>query len=158
MQNWLSRGLLTSGKIEGGGVQGKFRLLDFFNVMQIAIAKELIDIGVPAGTALRKAQDFAHVGNGPINGLPERLPGLPFHTSHGLTVLAVSADRTWEDLWVKGRDTYTSIRHNLNAETFVAINATRVFQRVCDGLVTFTGNPDLSPGKVLDAEYKSPAA
>jgi hypothetical protein len=81
LQNWLRRGLLVGQKdspIMGGGSPGRHRRFTFFNVMEIAVAKSLTDLGVDVATAFLAAREFAHTGEGPLPNIPERSPGVVF--------------------------------------------------------------------------------
>ena len=89
LQNWLKRQLIIGQKtIEGGGVQGRHRQWSFFNLMEIAAAKALIDVGMTdLNSAFQAANRFAHVGQGPDGYTPERSPGCPHTKFPGITLL-----------------------------------------------------------------------
>lgn len=162
IQNWVSRKMVIGHReddITGGGTKGKSRMFSFRSVMNFAIAKELLKHGVATAEALRAAADFAHVsGGGNIFGLPDREPGLPFHYNLGATVFAVGLNRTWEDLWKPGEnyDTYGKIRHVVGS-SFIAIDASGVFDQVCARLMLLTGRREFHPNAILDAAYPQDA-
>jgi hypothetical protein len=152
LQNWLKRGVIVGHRdedIEGGGIQGNHRKFSFFAVMQIAVAKALIDAGV---TDLKKAFDaavgFAHIGGGPIGNVePGRIPALPFHFKHGETLLVVSERRKSVILHRPNVDDFHVIRHRLQSPaSWVTVDAGEVFRRVCAAL-------GKHPSAVMDAEY-----
>lgn len=89
LQNWIRRDLIVGqGQIEGGGSPGRHRRFSFFNLMEIAIAKALLDAGLgDLQRTTQAAKHFAHVGRGEIGDRPERLPGFPF--KDGKTLLIV---------------------------------------------------------------------
>ena len=164
LQNWLKRRVVVGHReadIEGGGVKGKHRRFSFFALMQISIAKALIDAGV---TDLKQAFDaamiFAHSGDGAgewveDDGLREgvedvRHPGYPFHFSMGDTLLATAGGKTCVVLDKPGTSLFTTVKSNLQiANGFTVIDAGVVFDRVCMALGSH-------PNIVLDDAY--PAA
>ncbi len=100
LQGWLRRGLVfDQDKIEGGGKQGRHRRYTFFTVMQIAVARALMQAGMTnPRAAFAAAAVFAHTGRS----MPRlrRLPGMPFPTEEGATFLATAGEQTvlWADL------------------------------------------------------------
>jgi len=135
LQSWLKRDLLIGkpgAPIEGGGVSGAHRRFTFFTVMEIAIAKELIETGLSAANAIKAAQHFAHVGEGPVYGNPERWPSLPF-LNFGMaarTLLCVSGDKSIEILWELKTDVIPTIRSRLRSTSFIVLEVDEVFDRV----------------------------
>ena len=153
IQNWVKRKLIVGHrKIEGGGSQGKHRRFTFFNVMEISMAQALMEMHMGAKEAFAAAAQFAHGEGGAVAGLPLRLAALPFHPSHGYTIFGVAGERTFEEIWMPGsdRDTYAKLRHHLGADHFLTVNATKIFNEVCDRM-------QCSPIEVLDATYPEDA-
>lgn len=83
LQNWLKRKLVVGQKdIDGGGSQGRHRQFSFFNLIEIATAKALIEVGMTdLKSAFYAAGYFAHTGDA------ERAPGCPFNKETGITLL-----------------------------------------------------------------------
>lgn len=95
LQNWLKRGQIIGQGVEGGGSPGKHRKFSFFNLMEIAVAKALIDVGMSDMQRVTyAAAGFAHTGDGAIGNRPGRVPGCPF--KEGKTLLLVGPNRTDE--------------------------------------------------------------
>lgn len=154
IQNWMKRDLIVGHrKITGGGSQGRHRRFSFFNVMEIAIAQTLIELHMGTKEAFAASARFAHAGGGGGFGLPERLPGLPFHHNHGYTIFGAVGDRAFEEIWQPGsaRDTYGNLRKHLHSEHFLTINASQVFGTVCVRM-------RFHPNEVLDAAYPEDAS
>lgn len=158
ISDWATRGLIVGH--EGGGVQGRNRRFSWFNVMEVAIASELMGIGNSSVTgAFTTATHFAHMGEGqagwvgdpPPKNAP-RLPGLPWHHNRGYTFMFV---------WNGGNDIRLTDRNGtveLNmvipqhqqTSGFLVVNVLEVFERVC-------GRIGLDYREVLDQEYPSEA-
>lgn len=95
LQNWLKRGQIIGHGVEGGGSPGKHRKFSFFNLMQIAVAKALIDVGMTDMQQVTHAAGcFAHTGDMAIGNRPERIPGFPF--KEGKTLLIAGPERSEE--------------------------------------------------------------
>ncbi len=152
LQNWLKRDVIVGHKkIEGGGSQGKHRRFSWFNVMEIATAATLVKAGVTdLAIAFYAAQSFAHVGAGPLPGVPVRSPALPFDVEHGRTLLFAAGQHCEimpYDPRGSGSDVLSTIRVALRRpEAFVVVDMLDVFDRVCLSL-------GLHPQAVMDAEY-----
>ncbi|WP_419828188.1 hypothetical protein [Sphingomonas sp.] len=137
LQSWLKRDLIVGHKdnpIVGGGSPGAHRRFSFYNVMEIAIAKGLLDIGLGSVTnAFMAATSFAHVGGSGIGNEPDRHPGLPFDTRPraGYTLLCVAGERRAAIHWTPGVDPLAIIRHRLgNAGGFVMLEIDPIFWSV----------------------------
>lgn len=98
LQNWLKRGQIVGQgewEVEGGGSPGRHRRFSFFNLMEVAVAKALIYVGLTdMQRVTHVAAGFAHTGDNAIGSRPGRLPGLPF--KEGKTLLIVGPDRVEE--------------------------------------------------------------
>lgn len=97
LQSWLKRNLIIGHKdIAGGGSPGIHRTFSFFNVMEIAIAKALTDLGLSASDALKAGQRFAHGASGPIGMGPSRRPSIPFDSREVgcMTLLCIAGDKS----------------------------------------------------------------
>lgn len=137
LQSWLKRDLIighkTSAPIAGGGTPGAHRRYSFFNVMEIAVAKALLDAGAGnVSDAFKAASHFAHTGQGPLPGLsPERAPGLPFTTSAGgcLTLVCMSGNMSLETPYQPGCDFYANVRNRLGPGC-VVLEVNGLFERV----------------------------
>lgn len=151
LQNWLKRGLVVGQKdIEGGGAKGRHRRYSFFNVIEIAMAKALIDAGMSTlEHAFYAAALFSHTGVG------GRIPSHPFNQRPGYTLLV--AGPGWADTFFLSPDTkalelYAAlVPQGRIGATF--INASRVFDNVCGRLMEITGDKQFHPEAVLEAAY-----
>jgi len=151
LQNWLKRELIVGQKaIEGGGSKGRQRRYSFFNVIEIAMAKALIDAGLTAlEPAFHAAHVFAHTGDS------RRLPACPFNQRPGYTLLL--AGPGWADTFfmapdAKALELYAAlVPQGRIGATF--INASRVFDNVCSRLMEITGDSQFHPEAVLEAAY-----
>lgn len=154
IQNWIKRKLIVGHRdIQGGGSQGRHRQFTFENVMEIAIARAIIQMNCGAKEAFAASSQFAHVGGGGATfSLPNRFPGLPFHHSHGDTLFGIAGNRTFETAWSSGgtRDTYKDFRYFLQSDHFITVNVSTVFQAVC-------AHFKYHPSKILDAAYPEDA-
>lgn len=151
LQSWLKRNMLT-GKpvepIEGGGVSGSHRKFSFFTIMEIAVAKALTDLGISAADALRTAQHFAHVGQGPLPGSPQRIPSLPY-LNNGMaarTLICAAGGRAVEVLWEVNKDIIAQARWQLQSAAFVVVEVDEIFERV-------VGRLGYDPREVMNSAY-----
>ncbi|MEM1077965.1 MAG: hypothetical protein AAGI09_05505 [Pseudomonadota bacterium] len=158
LQTWLKRKLPVGvNDIEGGGSQGRHRRFSFGNVIEIALAKTMIDQAkVPAKFAFLAAGKFAHTsGGGAIMDLPYREMSMPFHHSHGDTILGISvADgKSSEELHKPNQnyDTFGRLSRSLPSQCLVTINVSRVFGDVCSRM-------GLGDRDVLDTIYPNGGA
>lgn len=133
LQNWMKRGLIIGQDgVEGGGGPGRHRTFSFFNLMEVAIAKALIDAGQgDLQIATRTAKFFAHTGDGALPGKPARLPGLPFYVPNSKTLIISGAKRS-EEYLLTGKDRPLSLYAAIMAHGSGAtvIDASKVFQEV----------------------------
>ncbi|WP_234052696.1 MULTISPECIES: hypothetical protein [unclassified Xanthobacter] len=131
LQTWIKRGLIVGHKnhqIDMPGTPGIKRKFSFFNVMEIAIAKGLIDLGVELTDAFHHASMFAHTGD------EERNPSLLFRDP-GFTLLCVAGPKATEVLWMPGTDVTATIRTNLHHPLgWVTLEVNNVFDRVTTSL------------------------
>lgn len=146
LQNWLKpgRGIIVGAdrEIEGGGSQGKHRLFSFHAVMQIATARALMEAGMENAPkkAAEAAAHFAHVSGGGAatwdgerSEAPERFPGVPFHPRHGDTIFVVGKHAATLVAGANG-PTYSQMKDEALSDSFVVIDASRVFDQVCENL------------------------
>ena len=138
LQSWMKRNMLTGNPVEpigGGGASGSHRKFSIFTVVEIAVAKALIDIGLSTANALHAAKSFAHTGDGPLGPNPERCPSLPFDDrgEPGLTLLCVAGESSMEVLYHPKRDVLANVRYRLGP-AFVVLEINDLFDRVCDTL------------------------
>lgn len=156
LQSWLKRGVIMGQKdaeIEGGGSPGVHRRYSFFTVMEIAVAKALIDCGVSdLACAFAAAKLFAHTGGGAFMDEPERIPSLPHNkdgAEMGRSLLCVSGDKAYATFWKPGNDPFWNIRTGLgNPLGFTMLLVDELFVRV----VTALG---YHPQDILSAAYSS---
>lgn len=157
LQNWIKRGVLVGHRgekdIDGGGASGIHRRFSFNSLMEIAVAKALIDAGVTdLNHAFTAATGFSHIGHGAISGIhPIRDPALPFDTRHenGVTLLCVSGENSCVHFWKIGEDPLPAIRMMLgNARGYFILEINEIFDLVISRL-------GLHPEAVLEAEYRN---
>lgn len=155
LQNWLRRGLVIGQeKIGGGGGQGHHRQFSFFNVIEIAAAKALIDAGMGNLEAVFYAANlFAHTGE------DDRVPGCPFNTAPGYTLLVA-----WPDganvFFLSPEDGALSLYTALVPGRRVGAtftNVSRVFNEVCGRLMEITGSEGFAPEAVMEFAYSGGA-
>lgn len=146
IQSWLKRDLVIGHKsaasvegagaapIEGGGSPGAHRRFSFYNVMEIATAKALLDAGLGSvSDAFKAGTRFAHISTGQIPGIgPERLPGLPFPGAC-FTVLCVRGGNAVIDRWTPQSDFYANVRNRLG-KGFVVLEVNPIFEKVTNEL------------------------
>ena len=151
--DWCNLGRII-GQREPIG-RGHSRKFSWFNLMEVAIAAELMDSGFSqVQEAFAAAQHFAHSGEAPAHYLgdaitgPVRDPGLPWHHNLGLTYLLV---------WKGGSkvvltdyegavklSNITPAGHRVSG--ILAVNVSEVFARVCHRMA-------LDYREVLDEAY-----
>lgn len=144
LQTWIRRGAIIGHKgheIENPGSPGYRRSFSFHNVMEIATAKALIDIGVDLSDAFHAGAMFAHTGD------EHRLPGLPF-TAEAYTLLCVARNHSDVVAWKPGTDILANIRLALHGPLgFVVLQMNPLFDRVTVAL-------GYHPEEVLDLARK----
>ena len=151
LQSWLKRNMIIGHKegtgIEGAGSPGVYRRFSFFNVMEIAVAKALIDVGVKDLTAaFEVAREFAHTGDGPVFNQPGRQPSTPFNEV-GITLLCVGEKRSECVHWQPGKDPLSIIFSRLKKpEGIIILHMNKLFDRVTSAL-------GYHPEKVLQDAY-----
>lgn len=143
LQTWLKRNLIVGQKdapITGGGTPGAHRRFSFFNVMEIAVIKALVDLGLNVSDAGHAAMHFAHSAPGSIGDDRVRLPSLPFNTLRNpcFTIMVVSGDRSHVLPWQPGKageDAMVLARHYLgNPVGWVTVEINRIFEAVVTAL------------------------
>lgn len=152
LQNWFARDVVLGHRnVEGGGSPGRHRRFSWFNVMEIANAAALVNAGLDLSLAFRAAQVFAHMGAGPLPGIPERFPSMPFKTEHGRTLMFVAGDRVHIAPYEPGSDALAAARVHLGQpEAFIVLDLLGLFNRVCASL-------ELDPQAVMDEAYSEGA-
>lgn len=154
LRTHINRGYVVARgphKREGDKPAGKHARFSYFTMMQFAVGYALSELSVDLETSFRAAGSFSHFGEGgDVFDLPERLPGLPFHHNHGVTILGVAGERTFEEIYAPGRDTYGNLRRHLGSGGFIALDATEVFLKALRQL-------DLDGRAVLDEYYPTDA-
>ncbi len=150
--DWCNQGLIM-GQREPLG-RGHRREFSFFNVMEIALALELVEIGVRApGDAFRAAQRVSHTGDGDFewaedegvrDKAPHRWPGLPFHYSEGDTFAFVAGSKSTVAIGDSLKDVLRALGQPAG---FIALNVSAVFHAVMLRMA-------LSSAEVLDEIYE----
>lgn len=156
--DWCNQGLIL-GQREPLG-RGHKRLFSWFNVIEIAGALALMEIGIKSpGDAFRASVYFAHVGEGDSGWAGDggdksranRLPSLPFHHNRGETYLLVSEGNGHVVLSADGKVNPSVLqvgRHHLLG--FIALNMTELFMQVAHRMA-------LDGREVLDEAYPEDA-
>lgn len=130
LQNWIKRERLVGHKDVPGQGTGNRRQYSFFNLMEVAIANEIItNCGMgDLADAFRAAAHFAHFGDGPLPGKPGRIPGLPFRVANSLTL--VIAGKGWSDeiLFERDEKGLSLLSKIISRGPCVVVNATDVFE------------------------------
>lgn len=160
ISDWATRGMIVGGN--GGGIQGRSRKFSFFNVMEVAIATQLMDIGLSSvQDAFKAAAHFSHsgeirsgwVGDDHSDEPSPRLPGLPHHHNLGLSFLfawdkgsaVVLTNYSGE---VKLAELTPDYHH---ARGFIVVNVSELFIGICTRMA-------LDYREVLDEAYPKEAA
>ena len=153
LRTHINRGLVTAQgprKVTGDKPAGKHCRFSFFTLMEFAMAYRLYDDrGLQLDKSFDHARHFAHgSGGGDVFDLPYRYPALPFHYDHGETLWGVAGERSFEIPTDSspGRDLYTMMRHYLQSDDFMLVNASNVFDQLCAKL-------RLHPIEILDEAY-----
>ncbi|WP_172330015.1 hypothetical protein [Mangrovicoccus sp. HB161399] len=160
LRTHINRGLVVGQgprNSSGDKPAGKHVRFSYYTLMEFALAYEMANLGVQLESAFKYAADFAHAGGGGA-GLPERLPALPFHHSHGITIFAAGTRGTTEDL-MKPRESYDTLGNllqNTGGGKMIVVDASDLFNRLCGSINAITGRR-MHPYEVLDAEYQDPA-
>lgn len=141
VSDWCNQGLII-GQREPLG-KGHRRMFSWFNLMEVALALALMEIGVKSpGDAFRAAQRFSHMGNGSFawagdddvltdNSDPVRHPGLPFDYKKGETFLYIAGSRVTVALHEDGVPPFGEINRALgNPLGFIALNVSAVFASI----------------------------
>ncbi|TDX28023.1 hypothetical protein [Rhodovulum visakhapatnamense] len=134
LQLWLGRNHVLGQGMGGGGEKGRHRRFEFRNVMEIAIARALVDQGHRPADAFKAAAVFAysavqHPGT----------PGLPLDPVGGDTFMAVAGDKVTINYLPTGRGAMADFLADLTGpegnerdlEAFTMVNASAVFRAVC---------------------------
>lgn len=139
LQNWLKRKVIMGQHdITGGGGIGQRRKFTFNNLMEIAVAAELMACaGLNVSDAFRASKMFSHTGHGPTGFVgeaaqgAERRPGMPYHHDHGTTLLCVWNEGQRVILTDNGLlNINTVLPHGSIATGFVVLDVSEVFARV----------------------------
>ena len=137
LQTWIRRdrivGHRESGEEVGGaGSPGRYRQFSFRNIMEIALAKSLLDCGMRDMDAVfRIGMTYAHTGS------DQRVPGMPYHWSRGRTIIGYCAETNMVDdeIWQPGTDVYLNLGAKTRAKTgLILLDFSEVYQLVCHRL------------------------
>ncbi len=128
IKNWTKQGVMVGhGDIGGGGSAGRKRTYTFQNIMEIAVAGALLDLGIKSvSDAFLAAARFAHTGD------DERDIGMPYHYRAGDTFLYMSGKYSHVALNETDVVPFGDINRALRQPVgFIALNLTAVFVGVC---------------------------
>jgi len=157
--DWCNQGQIM-GQREPLG-KGRRREFSFFNVMEVAGAVALMEVGVRSpADAFKAASYFAHIapgGSGWVgdDGImveegndPKRWPSLPYHHNDGETFLVVSGDMSEVVLSKSGElNTYSFFPMHHRPAGFILLNMSEVFKTVSHRMA-------LDYREVLDEAYE----
>ena len=124
IKSWLHKGVVVGAdSILGGGQRGKPRHFSLQSVIEIGVAKVILDNGPSdLSFAFHAAHIFAHSGD-------NRQPAMPFND--GGTLLFVSGARAHVINYFPGSDYDEEVRTALgNPEAFIRIDMLKVFDRI----------------------------
>lgn len=128
--------VIGADRITGGRSEGTRRRFSWFNLMEFALAAEIIkDCHARPDLAFKLAAAFAHTGTG---GEPPRLPGHPFNPREGQTLLIGNDEHAHVFLDRQVRWPYGGAR--------IVADCSEVFLAVC-------GRLDLDARAILEAAY-----
>lgn len=129
VNQWVTRGhVVMSDKDRDSHATGRNRLFSFDTVIEIAVAAELVRIGMKAPDALKAARSFAHAGTGIA---PKRDPGRPF--DKGDTFLIVGPAATVVVNVTDGESLRAGI-HVAGANGAVVVDAGAIYREVVGAL------------------------
>ena len=153
--DWCNQGQIV-GQREPLG-KGRKREFSFFNVMEVAGAVALMEVGIRSpADAFKAAGYFSHISSGGSGWVgddaitdddPHRWPGLPYHFSEGDTFLAVWGDMSEVVLSDDGTvNTYSIFPAMRRPAGFILLNMSAVFAQVMHRMA-------LDYREVLDEAY-----
>lgn len=153
LRTQVNRGFLVGHRqVEGGGGPGHHRTFTWFNLMEFAVAQELLRVtSLSPKAAFELAAQFAHFADGPVPGAENtRLPGLPFQPPI-MTLLLVAGEKGEVFPYDPESDgnliAYVERRFR-RVPGFSVVFLDTLFDDVCRGL-------GLHPSAVLDQAYGS---
>lgn len=137
LQNWLKRNLIVGQKeIQGGGSPGRHRQYSFFNLIEIAMAKALIEAGMTdMPTIFQAASSFSHSQTKKTKE-PTREAGMPFNVE-GARTLLIAGPKWSEVIFFKTDDAAISLFAKMRPHgtlRCVVVDATDVFHRVINAI------------------------
>lgn len=151
LQTWIRRGFIVGQRadtqaegaaapspVDMPGESGHRRTFSFYGVVQVAVAKAIIDVSGKAERAFEAAIEFAHLGD------EQRSPGVPFRD--GRTWLLVAEDDERLVNATCGADPHmrASWSGGGRRDAVIAVDVNAIFDRVCAAL-------DLHPEAVIEA-------
>lgn len=143
--DWCNLGQIMGQRGTPG--KGRKREFSFFNVMEVAGAVALMEVGIRSpADAFKAASYFSHIADGG-GGSPTRRPSLPFHFREGDTFLAVSGDMSKVVLSADGTVNTNSIFPVMRRPAgFILLNVSAVFAQMMHRMT-------LDYREVLDEAY-----
>ncbi|MBZ0123842.1 MAG: hypothetical protein K8F31_08145 [Roseovarius sp.] len=151
LKSWLAKGW-ASGNFKGGEGAGNKRLFTWENIAEfslVASANRLFGTRDMPGL-FRAANFYAYgSGGGEAYGLPDRLPGFPYHYNHGKTWVALTPNGYFDMPDAphgEARNVLEEFKRHVSGPGFVTINMSDVFYSQCAAI-------DLDPREVLAKEY-----
>ncbi len=140
LQTWLRADRYIIGHRNGAkvGTDGPRRTFSFYNVMEIALATELILVGLTVEDAFKTSVIFSHAGEVSYDYDDIRCPGLPFQD--GITLFVANLQHSETINWLPGQNESNVmaeifLSHVSRTETlFRVINMSKLYDRVASSL------------------------
>lgn len=151
LQTWIRRGFIVGQRadtqaegvaapspVDMPGESGHRRTFSFYGVVQIAVAKAIIDVSGKAERAFEAAIEFAHLGD------EQRSPGVPFRDGRTWLLVAEDEERLVNAKW--GEDPHMRAWGSGGARrgAVIAVDVNAIFDRVCAALA-------IHPEEVIEA-------
>ena len=134
-----------------------YRRFSITTAMHFGLAYSLIDdFGMKIPKAFSSVMDFVYTGHRDHGFLPDRLPALPYHPKHGDTIITIDSGGSCHTIptdtliasdYPDYLPDYKNIRRSLKSDTFIVLNASQVFNKICARL---DHNPSADLGEIYD--------
>jgi hypothetical protein len=151
LQTWIRRGFIVGQRadtqaegvaapspVDMPGESGHRRTFSFYGVVQIAVAKAIIDVSGKAERAFEAAIEFAHLGD------EQRSPGVPFRDGRTWLLVAEYEERLVNATWGADPHMRAAWAGGGRRDAVIAVDVNAIFDRVCAAL-------DIHPQAVIEA-------
>lgn len=130
LQTWIRREFIVGQHpnepaVDMPGKAGHRRTFSFYAVMQIAVAKAIIDVSGKAARAFEAAMEFAHLGD------EQRSPGVPFRDGRTWLLVSEGAECLVQASW--GTDPFALAQwpRGQRPDAILAVDVSAIFDRAC---------------------------